>query len=80
MKKFYKNMKCITIICLCLIITGLNINFSYAVDNIDVNEPAISSVGVDLNPIISTPIVDINTSVRVSFDNTDVLSYSIETE
>ena len=84
MKKYVKSVKFITIICLCLIITRLNTNFSYAVNN--TNEATITSelvntsVGVDLNPIISAPIVDMNTPIRVSFNNTDVLSYSIETE
>ena len=44
------------------------------------NPPIGSNIDTNLKPIISAPIVDIDIPVRVSFDNTNVLSYSIETE
>lgn len=36
--------------------------------------------GVSLSSIIANDISDISIPVRISFDNTDVLSYSIETD
>ena len=42
------------------------------------NEPLINNI--DLTPIIGNPISDISIPTRVSFNNENVLSYSIETE
>ena len=39
-----------------------------------------SITSISINPTISNFISDIDIPVRISFDNTDVLSYSIETE
>ena len=36
--------------------------------------------GINLSPIISNDISDISIPIRISFDNTDVISYSIETD
>lgn len=84
MKRIIKTIKILAILVLCFQLLGITNNFSYAIDDIDVTEPTneLSSpnINIDLLPIISDPIVNINDFVNISFDNTDVLSYSIETE
>ena len=84
MKRISRNIKYIATIILCFVVIGLNINFLHAIDGIDASETGNITespiIDIDLNPIISSPVVDINTPVRVSFDNADVLSYSVETD
>lgn len=45
-----------------------------------VNQDNDFVMSVGLNPIINNPVSDISVPVRVSFDNTDVLSYTVETD
>ncbi len=84
MKRTIKAIKVAVILVLCFQLLGITNNFSYAIDDIDVtestNELSSPNINIDLIPIISDPIVNINDYVNVSFDNTDVLSYSIETD
>ena len=84
MKRISRNIKYIATIILCFVVIGLNINFLHAIDGIDASETGNITespiIDIDLNPIISSPVVDINTPVRVSFYNADVLSYSVETD
>ncbi len=84
MKKYEKGIKFIVVILLCFILIEFDTNFLYAVDDVDIFEATNveddSITSTTLKPIISAPVIDINSSVRVSFDNTDVLSYNVETD
>ena len=84
MKRTIKAIKILAILVLWFQLFGITNNFSYAIDDIDItdttNETSSPNVNIDLTPIISNPIVNINNFLNVSFDNTDVLSYSIETD
>ena len=62
-------------------LTGIASSAIYTVDEVDDNNYSNSVINdIDLKPIISSPISNVSEAIRVSFDGTDVLSYSIQTE
>ncbi len=74
MKIVSKYVKVICILLICLQLIGFSNIFSFSIFGIDVEEESndVNSaiVDIDLKPIISSSVVDINTPIRVSFDNT----------
>lgn len=60
-------------------LTNANSNDNIVVCESFDNDPTID-IENNLIPIISSPISDISTPVRVSFDNTGVQNYIIETD
>ena len=62
-------------------LNGIASSAIYTVDEVDDNNYSNSVINdIDLKPIISSPISNVSEAIRVSFDGTDVLSYSIQTE
>ena len=65
-------------LCNLSILTNANSNNTDLCESFD-NDPLIDT-GINLAPTISSPITNISIPARVSFDNTDVQYYSIETD
>ena len=78
-----KCIKTIVITWLFFYVLGLSYIFANAIENFDESsvENNYSNYIIDstLKPVISAPIVDINTPIIISFDNTNVVNYDIET-
>ena len=69
---------------MCFQLLGVFTSISFAQEEIDivdtVNITDSYANDIELQAIINEPISDADTPIRVSFDNTDVLDYSIETD
>ena len=80
MKKYKRILITIVIVLVCLQMTNALYFASYALND-ETNGNSIEDIADDiLKPIISSPISNVSEAIRVSFDGTDVLSYSIQTE
>ena len=74
-------MKKLTIKCTCFLVVAIMLVALLPSDCITIVTEAIDSqTNVGAFPIISAPITNINIPTRVSFDNTDVLEYTFETD
>ena len=84
MKKTCKYIRIIVIMLMCFQLLGVFTSISFAQEEIDivdtVNITDSYANDIELQAIINEPISDADTPIRVSFDNTDVLDYSIETD
>lgn len=69
-------VKCICFLTVIMMILGLLPSDCITI----VTEAIDSQTNVGAFPIISAPITNINIPTRVSFDNTDVLEYTFETD
>lgn len=82
MNLFKIGIRYVVMILLGILFISFSIVFSYANENINMveslNEIKFSTRDSIFKPIISSPVTDINTPIIVSFDNTNVLSYAIE--
>ena len=84
MKHAWKVFKYITIFALCIQMIGMLQTFGLYLHHSDTSTyfelKENPVVDVDLKPIIASPVVDVNDTIRVSFDNSNVLSYAVEAD
>ena len=84
MKNMSKYTRIIVTILVCFQLLGILILISFAEEEIDivdtVNLTDSYANDIELQAVISAPIVDINTPIRVLFDTTNVLSYAVEVD
>ena len=81
MKNAKRFISYIVVLFMLLQLTGIASSAINTADEVDDNNYSNSAINdVDLKPIISSPISNVSEAIRVSFDSTDVLSYSIQTE
>ena len=77
MKNKRRFISYIVVLFMMLQLTGIASSAIYTVDEVDDNNYSNSVINdIDLKPIISSPISNVSEAIRVSFDGTDVLSYS----
>ena len=84
MKRIQVMIKIFSLVMICCFLCNLSIITNANSNNTDLcesfdNDPLIDT-GINLAPTISSPITDISIPARVSFDNTGVQYYTIETD
>ena len=79
-----KTTKFLSFVMICCLLCNLSILTNANSNNIDLCESfdndSVVETEINLAPIISSPISDISIPVTVSFDNTNVISYSVEVD